>query len=238
MSQRIMILFLFLSISLNTIAQRTPVLGNDRISEVEVLKKRGPNLDHYGHLYFGYGFLLGDSDTDSAQIRNGTSSSFSLGWLTKYRINNWYELGFDVSYYYSSFHIKQDSFKIVPSNQLHKREKLVFNNIQVIPFQRFKLKNKYHSTGIFIDLGGFAGWNYRIKHQTVERNQAPGAGRTKTVNQKLNYTNDFTYGAIARIGFNRFVFYGRMRLSDLFNDYRNLPELPRFDLGMTIGIHQ
>ena len=153
-------------------------------------------------------------------------------------MNNWYELGFDVAYHYSSFHIKQDSFKIVPNPTLHKREKLVFNNVQVVPFQRFKLRNKHHSTGIFIDLGGYGGWNYRIKHQTVERNQAPGAGRTKTVNQKLSYTQDFSYGAIARIGFNRIVFYGRYRISDLFTPSSGLPELPRFDVGMTIGIHQ
>jgi hypothetical protein len=238
MSLRIKILFLFLSITVNSIAQKLPAIENEDISDIVVLKKRGPNKDHYGHLYFGYGFLFGDSDTDSAQIKNWTSSSFTLGWLTKYRIRPWYELGFDVTYYYSSFHIKQDSFKIVPNSQLHKREKIVFNNLQVVPFQRFKFKNKNHSAGIFVDIGGHVGWNYRIKHQTVERNQAPGAGRTKTVNQKLGYTSHFTYGALARIGFNRFVLYGRYRFSDLFNGTRNLPELPRFDVGLTIGIHQ
>ena len=237
MNSKFIIFFLFLLSSATVSAQENEVTGPNEEDHI-ILKKRGPNLDHYGHLYFGYGFLFGDSDTDSAQIRNGTSSSFSLGWLTKYRINSWYELGFDVSYHYTSFHIKQDSFKILPNPILHKREKLVFNNLQIIPFQRFKMKNKHHSTGIFFDLGGYAGWNYRIKHQTVERNNVPGAGRTKTVNQKLSYTQDFNYGAIARIGFNRVVFYGRYRISDLFTPSSNLPELPRFEVGLTLGIHQ
>ncbi|MCB0802906.1 MAG: hypothetical protein KDB74_07390 [Flavobacteriales bacterium] len=238
MSLRVKFLLLFLSCSTLLLSQNEIVRQDQEKYEDLILKKRGPNLDYYGHLYFGYGFLIGDSENDSAQIKSGKSSSFSLGWLSKKRINKWYEIGFDVSYYYSSFHIQQDSFKIVPNNQLHKKEKMVFNNIQLIPFQRFKLRNKYHSTGIFIDLGGFAGYNYRIKHQTVERNQAPGAGRTKTVNQKLSYTEDFSYGAIARLGFNRFVFYGRYRFSNLFHSSSNLPELPRFDVGLTIGIHQ
>lgn len=206
--------------------------------EQYILKKRGPNRDHYGHLYLGYGFLIGDSEGDSAEIRMGTSSSFSLGWLSKWRINKWYELGFDVTYHYSSFHLVQDSTKIVPNSTIHRREKLVFNNIQLIPFQRFKLKNKNLSTGIFIDLGVYGGYNYRIKHQTVERNQQPGAGKTKTVNLNLKYTEDFAYGAIARIGFNRLVFFARYRFSDLFTPASGLPELPRIDLGFTLGIHQ
>lgn len=238
MNLKIKIILFFLSISCGSIAQTAEKVAEPEVDPSLILKKRGPNLDRYGHLYFGYGFLFGDSDSDSAQIRNGTSSSFSLGWLTKYRINSWYELGFDVAYHYTSFHIKQDSFKVVPNRVLHKREKLVFNNIQVIPFQRFKLKNKSHSTGTFFDLGAYGGWNYRIKHQTVERNQTPGAGRTKTVNQKLSYTQDFAYGAIARIGFNRVVFYGRYRFSDQFTPSSNLPDLPRMEVGLTIGIHQ
>lgn len=202
------------------------------------LKKRGPNLDRYGHLYFGYGFIIGEAENDSAATRPIKSSSFNLGWLWKWRVNRWYELGFDASYHYTAFHLKQDSIKIVPNKLIHKREKLVFNNIQLIPFQRFKIRNRYHSTGTFIDLGGYFGWNYRVKHQTVENNRAPGAGKTRSVNLDLQYTEDFSYGVITRLGFNRFVFYGRYRFSDLFLEEENLPELPRFEVGLTIGIHQ
>ncbi len=237
-SRLIGISFLVVAFSFSGFAQKTEEIEFDANHEGLVLKKRGPNKDHYGHLYLGYGFLLGDSDNDSAQIKNYGSSSFSLGWLSKWRLSSWYELGFDVTYYYSSFHIVQDSFKLVPNNQLHKREKLVFNTIQLVPFQRFKFTNKSHSTGTFLDLGIYFGYNYRIKHQTTERNRAPGAGKTKTVNLNLNYTEDFAYGLIARIGFNRVVFYGRYRFSQLFLEKADLPELPRFDVGFLIGIHQ
>lgn len=229
--------FLILCSSLTLHAQSDEDKYGRDLEEL-TLKKRGPNLDRYGHLYFGYGFIVGEAENDSAAIRSGTSSSFNLGWLWKWRINRWYELGFDASYHYSSFHIRQDSTKKVPNRILHKREKLVFNNIQLIPFQRFKLRNRYHSTGIFVDLGGYFGWNYRIKNQTVERNRAPGAGKTKSVNLDLEYTEDFTYGAIARLGFNRFVFFGRYRISDLFVEEEKLPEFPRFEIGFNIGIHQ
>jgi len=202
------------------------------------LKKRGPNLDRYSHLFLGYGFIVGPSENDSAQTIGGSSSSFTLGYLFKWRVSRWYELGFSASYHYSSFHLKQDSSKIVPNAELHKREKIVFNNIQLAPFQRFKFRNRHHSTGTFLDLGVYAGYNYRTKHQTRERNQTPGTSRTRTVNLGLNYADDFSYGLLARVGFNRVMFYGRYRFSDLFTEKSDLPELPRFEVGFKIGIHQ
>jgi len=202
------------------------------------LKKRGPNLDRYGHIFIGYGFILGPSEGDSAEIIPLNSSTFTLGYLSKWRVNRWYELGFDVAYQYSSYKIEQDSSKIVPNRILHKREKLVFNRIEIAPFQRFKFRNRYHSTGTFLDMGIFFGYNYRIKHQTVERDRVTGAGKTRTVNLDLQYTQDFNYGLMARIGFNRFIFYARYRYSDLFTPSSDIPELPRFNVGLKIGIHQ
>jgi hypothetical protein len=202
------------------------------------LKKRGPNLDRYGHIFIGYGFIVGPSENDSATIIPVNSSTFTLGWLSKWRINRWYELGFDVAYQYSSFKMEQDSFKTVPNTTIHRKEKLVFNRIEVAPFQRFKFRNRYHSTGTFLDMGVYFGYNYRVKHQTVERDQLPGSGKTRTVNLDLDYTEDFSYGLMARVGFNRFIFYARYRFSDLFTDDSNLPELPRYNVGLKIGIHQ
>ncbi len=232
-----LLLFVFLTgVLLFAQEEKKDNYGRD-IKEL-TLKKRGPNLDRYGHLFIGYGFILGESEGDSASIKPGLSSSFTLGWRSKWRVNRWYELGFDAAYQYSSFHIKQDSAKKVPSTILHKREKLVFNRVELSPFQRFKIRNRYHSTGTFIDLGGYFGYNYRIKHQTVERNRSQGAGKTKTVNLNLKYTEDFNYGLMLRLGFNRVVLFGKYRLSQLFTEKSDLPELPRIDVGFTIGIHQ
>lgn len=201
------------------------------------LRKKGPNLDYYGHLFIGYGLIAG-ADKDSAGLVYGRSSAFNIGYLWKWRLAKWLEFGFDVEYHYAAFHLEQDSSKIVPNTTINKREKIVFNSLQTVPFLRVKLRNRYHSTGTFIDLGGFAGYNYRIKNQTVEINQTPGAGKTKAVNVNLKYTEDLDYGLLGRIGFNRFVFYGRYRLSNLFKEDSNLPELPNLEFGLRIGIHQ
>jgi hypothetical protein len=221
-----------------TQAQENEVDQYGRDIDELTLKKRGPNLDRYSHIFLGYGFLIGPSESDSAETIGGSSSSFMLGYLFKWRLTKWYELGFSATYHYSSFHLKQDSSKIVPDRRLHKQEKIVFNNIQLAPFQRFKLRNRYHSTGTFIDLGIYAGYHYRTKHQTRENNRTPNTSRTRTVNLGLKYTEEFSYGVLARVGFNRLMFYGRYRFSDLFKESEDLPELPRFEVGLKIGIHQ
>ena len=235
------LLFLILIITKSVFAQDTAKEVTDKYGrdlDELTLKKRGPNLDRYGHLFIGYGFILGPSEGDSASIIPLSSSTFTIGWLSKWRLSRWYELGFDIDYQYSAFKLVQDSAKIVPNRVLHKREKLVFNRIEIAPFMRFKFRNRYHSTGTFLDLGGFMAYNYRIKHQTVERDQIPGASKTRVVNLGLDYTEDFNYGVMARIGFNRFIFYARYRLSELFTEKSGLPELPRYNVGLKIGIHQ
>lgn len=234
---RILLIGGFFLLSVFLVAQEESDQYGRDLDEL-TLKKKGPNKDYYNHLFIGYGFIFGESKSDSAQILTPKSSAFLLGYLWKWRITKWYELGFDALYHYNSFHIKQDSIKIVPSSNLHKKEKIVFNNIQLAPFQRFKFKNKHHSAGIFLDLGIYAGYNYRIKHQTVESNRTPGSGKTKTVNTQLKYTEDFSYGLMARLGFNRVVFYGRYRWSKLFTNESGLPDLPTYEVGVKFGLHQ
>ena len=121
---------------------------------------------------------------------------------------------------------------------LHRKEKIIFNSLQTSPFIRIKLRNRFHSNGTFFDLGGFAGWQYNVKHETVENNLTAGAGKTRTVNTDLNYTQDYTYGVLARVGLNRFIFYGRYRLSTIFTEESNFDDLPEYEVGIKIGIHQ
>jgi hypothetical protein len=201
------------------------------------LIKRGPNQDKYSHLFLSYGFI-GGSNTDSSEIIFGKSGSFSIGYLWKWRLAKWSEIGFDIAYHRSAYHLVQDSSKILPSSKLHKKEKLVFNSLMTSPFFRFKLVNKIHSNGTFIDVGGYLGWQYDVRHKTLESKPNPGAGKTRTVDTRLDYKRDYTYGLLARVGFNRFVFYGRYRLSNVFTEKSGFNDLPIYEVGMRLGLHQ
>jgi len=226
-------IFLF-QLTFGQIAEEDPY-GRDL--ESLTLIKRGPNQDKYSHLFLSYGFVSG-STNDSADIIFGKSGSFSIGYLWKWRLAKWSEIGFDIAYHRSAFHLVQDSSKTIPSTSLHKKEKLVFNSLMTSPFIRFKLVNKIHSNGTFIDLGGFTGWQYDVRHKTLQKNPNQGADKTRTIDTRLDYKRDYTYGLLARVGFNRFVYYGRYRLSELFTDESGLRDLPIYEFGMRIGIHQ
>ncbi|MBL4710239.1 MAG: hypothetical protein JKY48_17545 [Flavobacteriales bacterium] len=237
MNQKVVLLLLSLFFVGNSFAQEGKLDPYGRDLKALTLNKRGPNQDKYSHLFLSYGFKS-VFDADSSDIIYGKSAAFSIGYLFKWRIAKWSELGFDVAYHRSGYHLKQDSTKIIPNSQLHKREKFIFNSLQASPFIRIKLINKFRSNGTFIDLGGFGGWQYNVKHETIEKNLTPGAGKTKTVNTGLNYKQDYVYGLLARVGFNRFVFYGRYRLSNLFTDKSGLNDLPKYEIGLKLGIHQ
>lgn len=237
MNHKIIFLLLITALVFNSTAQIQEADPYGRDLNALRLKKRGLNQDKYGHLFVGYGLISG-VDRDSAELEYARSSAFTFGYLWKWRLNKWAEGGFDVAYHYSTFHLKQDSTKIVPNRQLHKREKIVFNALQVSPFFRLKLRNRYSSNGTFVDLGGYAGYQFRVANHTIERNRAPGAGKTRSINVDLDYVRRYSYGVLMRLGFNRLIFYGRYRLSELFTKESELPDLPEFEVGLKIGIHQ
>src|SRR5690606_16514896 len=116
-------------------------------------------------------------------------------------------------------------------------EKMLFNNLMLTPFVRLKLKNKYHSTGTFIDLGAFAGFTYRAVHYSIDYNYVPNSHRTKMRDIRLDYNQVYAYGLMGRIGFNRVILYGKYRMSDLFKAEYGYPELPRYEAGLMIGFH-
>src|SRR5690554_6559680 len=82
-------LFIFL-IGLSVYAQELDEYGRDL--EVLTLKKKGLNKDHYNHFFLSYGFLVGETASDSAKTLKPGSSTFQLGYLFKWRMSNWYEL--------------------------------------------------------------------------------------------------------------------------------------------------
>lgn len=233
----IILLFIFLNPLVNIYSQEEGVDEYGRDLDGMTLLKSGPNKDKYTHIFVSYGFLLGDAESDSAKIIYGKSSTFQVGLLFKWRMAKLLELGFDISYHYSAFHLVQDSSKLIPNSILHDKGKMLFNNLMLTPFARIKLKNKYHSTGTYIDLGAFAGFTYRAVHYNIDYNLVPNSHRTKTRDIRLDYNNIYTYGLMGRFGFNRLIFYGRYRLSDLFKEEFGYPELPRYEVGLMVGFH-
>jgi hypothetical protein len=228
-------LFLFLS---TAFAQVEKVDEYNRNLDDLTIPKKGPNKAKYTHAFLAYGFIIGASEGDSSAIKYGNSTTFSVGIRSKYRLTKFYELGYEVSYLRTRYIPVQDSLKNLPNAVQHDMEMLANNALEVVFFNRFKLKNKDHSAGIFIDLGAYANWNYRNVHYTKDEDITPGSGRTVVKNYFLDYMNDYAYGVSARLGFNRFAIDFRYRLSDVFDSKATYGELPNMVIGLQLGLHQ
>lgn len=209
--------------------------GNDTI-----IQNWGPNRKNYIHSFYSYGFLCGQQVSDSAQINYGNSYSFSVGYRYKRKIVKFYEIGIGFSYSYTGFNIKQNDKKVFPNKATHDKEVLNLNYLSGSIFNRFIIGKRGNMIGNYFDLGVYGGWMFSGSHKTKTEYDQPttsGSHVTKVINKKLNYLQKFDYGAIARLGRNKFSVYAKYRLSDLFREESGFPELPGLEAGIELIIN-
>ena len=216
---------------------------NTDFNDTEVIEQstdRHPNSKHFSHLFIGVGFALGEQTKDGSDIIYGKSHSFDVGWLYKYKISERFNIGVDLYYNYQVFHLKQDSSKTLPNNMLHNKERLIVNQMNGDVFLRIRLKRSPMLMGKFIDIGGYGGYVVNSKIITLDKLPAPnsyGSKEVETTHNKLNFVEPLQYGAFTRLGFGHIVFTFRYRLTNLFKSTYNFAEMPVYNLGVRIGLH-
>jgi hypothetical protein len=201
-----------------------------------VVGKRGPNLKNFSHFYMGFGFIVGSSDSLGSDVIAGRSTNFVLGYRYKFRISNFFAIGCDAAFNSYSFALKQNSTKFTPDTIIHGKEQLNLGNLGLSGYMRFNYGKRGNRVGNFIDIGGYG--DYRISGVNFTKDKLDNDNVVKTRISHLDYFNSINYGALARIGFNRYVLYGTYRLSDIFESSYNYPELPRLTIGLQIGFHK
>jgi hypothetical protein len=249
------LLFLgLISCSVIQAAAQNVLLAQD-VAKDSIPEKFGPNLKHYTHFYLGYGFVVGPSENKGSQVKYPASHEWVIGLRYKYKVGEVYALGFDLALTPQVFKLKQQEGKTLPATTLYKSEKLKFTNLGLAFYNRFNWDKRGNYMGNFVDLGVYGNWlatQARIyEDDNIYGLVGPLSG-VKTVKVResgLKYVSDFNYGALVRVGFNRYVFYGTYRISDLFDsgysvlnpdgsNYFAFPELPRFTLGFQLSLHK
>ncbi|MBN8703293.1 MAG: hypothetical protein J0M08_09515 [Bacteroidetes bacterium] len=216
------------------------ILLEQNVLEDEKPTLYGPNKKNYYHMYLGAGVLVGKTDKPELEVKSGLQLMY--GFRYKRRIASFYAAGFDVSFLMNRFNIQQDSLTIFPYKSINNKAWLTLPAIQGEIYNRFNLnKKRGNHVGTFIDIGGYAQWVYNAKYVMINKfetaNQS-GAGKTKSINNNLVYTNDFIYGLNFRLGFNKYLIYCSYRLTDVFKKQFIYPELPRINVGIQIGLHK
>ena len=205
---------------------------NDSTSACDTAEYNCSNQHTFSDGFIGFGFVLGSSQK-GADIRYGRSREFNFGVGGGYKFFDWNGIGADLYYKSTDFFLVQDSTKILTGNTQHASEKVSFNNLGGLIFDRFFIGS------FFLDGGFYYEWTFHSKHVTWD-NHLSGSESTKTTDRNLSFVNPTNYGLTFRIGRTEgFSFYFNYRLSNLIKSDPNslvaTPQLPQYTLGVNIG---
>ena len=239
--KKILLLTILLSTQIFVFSQET--LVHDDVAGDTIIPKRGQNLKKYSYFYYNVGWFQGTSEGYGADIKYGNSFNTSFGFRYKHKLAKFYSIGYDFNYTYALYSIKQDSLKIFPTPDIHKRENLIYNNLGFELYNRFSFGKRGNYIKYYFDFGVYGTYGISNYIKQVDKYDTPNANnatKTKIKQQNLTFIYPYNYGIRARIGYNKFALTATYRLSNLFKDnYKGVvyyyPELPRYSVGFEIG---
>lgn len=217
-------------------AQAQQVLVQANVADDTVKTTFGPNRRYFGHLYVGYGLVAGPAGT-GAGLRYGLhSAELRGGGRLKFRLNQLLALNLDAGYAYLRYDLAQNDQKTVPTPALHRSENLGLHQLYSEISLRLNAGRRGNSVGSYLDLLAGGTWAAATSH-TTEDEPAPGISSIETTERGLPYLRRWTGGVGARLGFDRYALTTRYRLTSSFGpSLANAPELPRWLLGVEIGL--
>jgi hypothetical protein len=197
--------------------------------------KSGKNRKNYWHNYIGYGLIIGASDQGAATVPI-SSREFLFGARYKRKLSNTFAIGYDLLYKFQAYRLVQDSLKTLPSPLLNSRERMIFHHFSAAPYFRINFNPlRGNKLGRFIDLGAYG--DFIFAHVLFQKNELSSGIITRTRSTRHGYFNRLNYGALLRLGSDRFTVYGAFRLSDIFFPSLVLPELSRITLGLQLNLN-
>lgn len=239
MQKYIISTILFLSIIL-TVKSQTVVLEED-VNADTLDAKFGKNRMHYRHPFIEIGFVTPFQE-NTEQIIFFKTYNYKIGLKYKLKLCEYYSIGYDIYLSHQTYNLVQDS---IPNNTKYYKEKLITNSLGLELYNRFNFRKRGDFIGKYIDIGVFGHFVFDRKTKTIYKMESTipetMSNKVKSVSYNLIYVRNYQYGLNARLGFNRYVLSASYRLSDFFVKEAdgftfNFTELPRFSLGLQIGI--
>ena len=217
-------------------AQAQQVLVSANVADDTVKTTFGPNRRYFGHLYIGYGLVAGPAGAGAGLRYGSASSELRGGGRLKFRLTQSVALNLDLGYVYQRYTLAQNGQKTLPTPVLHHTENLGLHQLYSEVGVRLNVGRRGNVVGSYLDLLASGGWVAGTSH-TTEDDPGPGIGAVETIEYGLPYLRRWTSGVGARLGFDRYALTSRYRLSPAFGtDYAAWPELPRWVLGVEIGL--
>jgi len=214
------------------------LLFEEDVENLFIKPKWGKNSTHFGHFYLGFGSYFNDEGTNQLAVVPFNSNQSKIGYRYKLKFFEHYAWGLDLSYNYNRYKIKQDDGNIFPDTLKHKKEIFAQNTFELGFYNRFNFHRRGNHIGKYLDLGVWGNLNVGAKHVFKDNPDNPilGASKSKTILRKLNYVNDLNWGLNARLGLDRFVFFGSYRLSDLLGSPFNSSAISLDPGRLVVGV--
>ncbi|MBC8173413.1 MAG: outer membrane beta-barrel protein [Chitinophagales bacterium] len=179
---------------------------------------------------YGIGFPVTQS-VAGGEIENEHSIQLALGSVNMYQIADFFALGIGVTYNFYNYRLEQSPEKILPNAYAeNNKETIRLNCLQFGPAMRINFTPRKYSKAVMLDLGADVVWVMGSNHKTWNEN-ADGS-EIKISTRKLPYTEKFQYMGYARFGIGAIALYGSYRLTDVFKEAYNYPELPALNIGV------
>jgi hypothetical protein len=194
--------------------------------------------------YLGLGAIIPFDQQDSLQLGEKLSSTFSLGFRKKYRINNHFGAGFGISYMNENYHLKQDSANLLTGATDIDKLDFQLDKFGLEPFVRIIFSKPNGKNGTYLDLGGQINWVFgrrMYSYDKVDPLTNAGAKIIESTARRLDYINAYDAFGTARLNFNWFAISAKYRVTDMFKASKSvnnnvvLPQLSPLQVGIELS---
>ena len=216
-------------------ARAQQVLVQANVADDTMRATFGPNRRYFGHLYLAYAPVVGAAGP-GAGLRYGLPSGEArAGGRLKRRLSQALALNLDLAYAYLRYDLAQDGWKTVPTPVLHRRESLALHQVSSELSLRLNAGRRGNTVGTYLDVLAGGAWAAATAH-TTEDDPGPGVAAVETTERGLAYLRRYSADVGARLGTDRYGLTARYRLPAAFRPDYGWPELPRWRLGLEIGL--
>jgi hypothetical protein len=151
---------------------------------------------------------------------------FHYGIYYKIKASNFYSIVGQVAYQRPVY-----SFEVSSPDVYY--EELVLNNGSIALLNRFNFGKRGNFIGYYLALGASADYTLRNKMRS-KKDAIPGSNFKfyKVQQYNLDYINKLNYNAEVQIGINKWVVFGKYRLTDAINPDKATFKLPQTTVGI------